>query len=212
MEDEEDEKAGTSLSDQLDCIARIGDAAARLNAEMADADADSMVEIWRASDEIKRRREVPRPRPKRPQRDGDRHRRERPQINTHLPPGMFRIEEIHNGVTELIKITTVAGKMLGATPGARGGSIVNSNVADVRLGAAGDMGSIFLWLTGERPRRKVRKVKRKGVRGGKHSITAGPWHGFLAAIMEKIFGDTKGIDGYSQKVVRAMKKTSPNTG
>lgn len=198
------EKDGTGVSDQLDCIARIRNAAATLDAELAKADDNSKEQLWRACDEIKRRRESPRPRPKRPRRGGDRHRRVRPQINTHLPPSIFRIEEIHNGTTELVKIATVAGKMLGATSGAKGGSIVVANVADVRLGAAGEIGAIFRSLTGERPKRTVRPVEREDLAEGQQSIEAGPWYDFLGAIMEKFFGDTTGVITCARKVVQGM--------
>ncbi len=208
----EDEERGTSVSDQLDCIARIRDAAVKLDIELTKADDDSMVEISRASDEIKRQREAMLSRLPRRRHAGDRHRRERPQINTNLTHGIFRIEELRVGVSELATAAAFAVGMIAKTRGAKGGPGVAARKADVRFGAAREIGDIFLSLTGKRPTRTVRAEKRKDVKGGKHSVAAGPWHGFLAAIMEKIFGDTKGLHGYSQKVVHDMTKTPPNTG
>jgi len=202
----EDEKRGTSVSDQLDCIGRIRHVAAMLTAELAEADDDSMVEIWRASDEMERQLEATRSRLPRHQHDGDRHRRERPQTNTHQLPGVSRIGDIQRGISELATTAAYAIDMIGKTPGAKGGPGVAANVADVRLGAAGETGCIFLWLTGEQPKRIVRTVKRKGVTGGKQSIEAGPWRDFLAAIMMKIFGNTRGLDGYSREVAHGMDK------
>ena len=207
----ETEKGGTGVSDQLDCIARIRNAAATLDAELAEADDDSTEQLWRGYNKIKRLREdaqedarARRSRRPRRQHDGDRHRRERPQINTHLPPGMFRIQEIHNGATELVKIATVAGKMLGATSGAKGGPGVPKKIADVRFGAAAEIGCIFLWLTGERPKRTVRIVENENLAEGQESIEVGPWYDFLGAIMEKIFGNTNGVIRCARKVVHGM--------
>lgn len=208
----ETEKGGASVSKQLNRAERIRDAAATLNAILAEDQSDGEEWLWRASDEMKRQREAMLSRLPRRRHAGDRHRRERPQINTHLTPGVLRIEEIRSGVSELVTTAAYAVGMIGGTRGAKGGPGVAARVADVRFGAALEIGHIFLSLTGERPKRIVRAVKRKDFGGGKESIAVGPWHDFLAAIMEKIFGDTKGLHGYSQKVVHDMKKTHPNTG
>ena len=94
--------------------------------------------------------------------------------------------------------------MIGASRGAKGGPGVAANVTDVRSGAAGEIGCIFLWLTGERPKRTVLNVESEDLAEGYQSIEAGPWYDFLAGIMEKIFGDTKGVITCSRKVVQGM--------
>ena len=109
------------------------------------------------------------------------------------------IQDLRSVVEETINEGRESGPTKGRPPG-------KSEVTTVRLTAAGEIGAIYRDLTGERPKRVVKKVSRKGVRGGYASQEGGPWHSFLSAMEDEIFGDHRGVEARAREVARGMDK------
>jgi hypothetical protein len=176
------EGSSTLISEQREEIQELRDISQRLYQHLSDMDKDSKIWLWQAFDEKNRRLNIARPR------------------------GLICATEATVAVSELATASALAFQRLSKTKSAKGGPFPTAKVSDVHLQAAGEIGCVYEWLTGKKPKRIVRRRKRKGVKKGMEYIEAGPWNDFLAVALEAIFGSSKGVSGHARVVAKGMEK------